>query len=56
MVKALMIQLQHAGVDASSIDRTDRCTFEHEAEFFSHRRDRGITGRLAAMIALLPPI
>lgn len=49
---ALVIQLRCAGVAAESIDRTDRCTFEHNEEFFSHRRDRGITGRLAAMIAL----
>ncbi len=52
MSAALVTQLVRAGINPESIDRTDRCTFTHEAEFFSHRRDRGITGRLAAMIAL----
>lgn len=40
---------------AIQIDTTDRCTVEHEAEFFSHRRDvthRGAqtTGRMASVI------
>lgn len=49
--RAAMMQLQRAGVDADRIDRTDRCTFRDEAEFFSHRRDQGVTGRHAAAIA-----
>jgi polyphenol oxidase len=35
--------LRDAGVDA--IERTDLCTACHQELFFSHRRDRGITGR-----------
>jgi copper oxidase (laccase) domain-containing protein len=31
-------------------DVTDRCTVRDEAEFFSHRRDRGATGRMVAVI------
>jgi purine-nucleoside/S-methyl-5'-thioadenosine phosphorylase / adenosine deaminase len=46
---ALAIQLRKIGVNR--IDATDRCTFAHADEFFSHRRDKGVTGRMAAMIA-----
>ncbi|HEX3358949.1 MAG TPA: peptidoglycan editing factor PgeF [Tepidisphaeraceae bacterium] len=49
--RAITIQLNRAGVLSSQIDATDRCTFRDQAEFFSHRRDRGITGRMAALIA-----
>jgi copper oxidase (laccase) domain-containing protein len=35
-----------------AIDTTDRCTFRDADEFFSHRRDRGITGRMAALIGV----
>jgi YfiH family protein len=47
---ALAIQLRKIGVNR--IDTTDRCTFTHADEFFSHRRDKGVTGRMAAMIAV----
>ena len=36
---------------ADQIDTTDRCTFRDRDEFYSHRRDHGVTGRMAAMIA-----
>ncbi len=49
---ALVIELQNAGVPIQQIDRTDRCTFTHDDEFFSHRRDQGATGRMAAMIGV----
>lgn len=47
-------QLLAAG--ARAVDGTDRCTWEHAGEFFSHRRDvthggRPTTGRMAAVIA-----
>jgi copper oxidase (laccase) domain-containing protein len=45
------IQLIRAGVPADRIDTTDRCTFRDAGEFFSHRRDHGVTGRMAAVIA-----
>ena len=35
--------LREAGCD--SVERLDLCTFCHPELFFSHRRDRGITGR-----------
>jgi purine-nucleoside/S-methyl-5'-thioadenosine phosphorylase / adenosine deaminase len=40
---AAELALRGAGVDA--IDRTDLCTACHPELFFSHRRDRGVTGR-----------
>jgi YfiH family protein len=48
-------QLIRAGVPADRIDTTDRCTFRDAGEFFSHRRDRGVTGRMAAVIAPVAP-
>lgn len=48
---AAKIQLLAAGLPESAIDTTDRCTVTHRDEFFSHRRDHGITGRMAAVIA-----
>lgn len=43
------LQLMDLGVER--IDCSDLCTFAREDEFFSHRRDHGITGRMAAVIA-----
>jgi YfiH family protein len=51
---AIRLQLLSAGVDAARIDMTDRCTFCDRDEFFSHRRDSGITGRMAALISPKP--
>jgi YfiH family protein len=44
-------QLLGCGVSADRIDATDRCTYTDREHFFSHRRDNGITGRMAAVIA-----
>jgi YfiH family protein len=49
---AALMQLVDAGLSPSRIDVTDRCTYRDEGEFFSHRRDEGKTGRLAAVIAI----
>jgi hypothetical protein len=51
LAEAVAEQLVRAGVPGRAIDRTDRCTYEHGEEFFSHRRDHGVTGRMAAVIA-----
>jgi len=48
------LQLKRAGVMSGRIDTTDRCTYRDEVEFFSHRRDKGITGRMAAIISPNP--
>ncbi|HEY2573054.1 MAG TPA: peptidoglycan editing factor PgeF [Verrucomicrobiaceae bacterium] len=48
--EAVRRQLIAAGMSDDRIDRTDRCTHEHREEFYSHRRDAGVTGRMAAVI------
>lgn len=49
--QAIYRQLTSAGVLPERIDTTDRCTFRDSREFYSHRRDQGVTGRMAAVIA-----
>lgn len=48
--RAARIQLLDGGLDERHVDSTDRCTVTHRDEFFSHRRDHGVTGRMAALI------
>jgi YfiH family protein len=48
---AIALQLRAAGVAANHIDISGRCTVRDGDEFFSHRRDRGVTGRMAALIS-----
>jgi YfiH family protein len=45
-------QLTSAGVRAEHIEAHALCTVCHRHRFFSHRGDRGCTGRFAAMLAL----
>lgn len=47
---AVRLQLLRAGLDPSNIDVSDRCTARDADEFYSHRRDNGVTGRMAAII------
>lgn len=47
---AAELQLRRAGVQ--EIDNPRLCTYADAGDFFSHRRDRGVTGRMAALIAL----
>jgi copper oxidase (laccase) domain-containing protein len=42
--------LLNCGIDDKNIWSMDRCTFE--ADFFSYRRDKGVTGRMWGLIAL----
>ncbi|HEX8522230.1 MAG TPA: peptidoglycan editing factor PgeF [Tepidisphaeraceae bacterium] len=49
--QAIRLQLDQLNIRDEHIDITDRCTFRDADEFYSHRRDRGITGRMAAVIA-----
>jgi hypothetical protein len=51
LLESLRRQLLAAGVREGNIDLTDRCTYRDADEFFSHRRDKGISGRMAAVIA-----
>ena len=48
---AIALQLSRAGVPAENIDISNRCTVRDRDEFFSHRRDAGVTGRMAALIS-----
>jgi YfiH family protein len=49
--RAVSLQLMRAGIPAERIDSTDRCTHRDRDEFYSHRRDNGVTGRMAAVIS-----
>jgi len=51
---AAHLQLIAAGLSESRIDVARLCTVSMPKEFFSHRRDRGITGRMAAVIGVKP--
>jgi hypothetical protein len=53
--KAAQMQLIGSGLCPGNIDSTDLCTATRRDEFFSHRRDRGVTGRMAAIIAANGP-
>jgi hypothetical protein len=46
--------LRDAGLAAARIEVLDCCTFERADLFFSHRRDRGRSGRQLAFITLAP--
>jgi YfiH family protein len=50
--KGLAMQLEKAGVRREAIDSTDRCTVRDEGEFYSHRRDNGVTGRMTALVGV----
>lgn len=49
---AARIQLQRAGLASDHIDGEPLCTHANADLFFSHRRDAGRSGRMAAVIAL----
>ena len=48
--RATEVALERAGV--AEIERTDLCTFCNPQLFFSHRRDRGTTGRQGVIAAV----
>jgi YfiH family protein len=48
---AVRLQLLRAGLPPGHVDVSDRCTHRDADEFFSHRRDNGVTGRMAAIIS-----
>jgi YfiH family protein len=50
LAQAAVVQLRRGGLPADLIDTTDLCTYRDADLFFSHRRDKGQTGRMAAMI------
>jgi YfiH family protein len=48
--RSVELALNEAGV--AEVERTDLCTFCHPELFFSHRRDRGLTGRQGVIAAV----
>lgn len=50
--KACVKDMLDSGIIAGNITLSDLCTFENERLFFSHRRDKGQTGAMAAAISL----
>ena len=46
------IALTEAGVRDCNITDDESCTFTQESRFFSHRRDRGNTGAMAAFVSI----
>ncbi|MGQ0628414.1 MAG: peptidoglycan editing factor PgeF [Phycisphaerales bacterium] len=48
--RALRVQLERAGV--AVVEACGGCTVSQPGLYFSHRRDRGVTGRMAALIGV----
>ncbi len=53
LVGAIKQQLRQCGI--TRIEGGELCTFANAGDFFSHRRDHGITGRMAAIIRPVCP-
>lgn len=52
LIALVRTQLESVGVPNASVDDVGGCTYSDAANFFSHRRDRGRTGRhLSAIVA-----
>ena len=52
---AAAVQFVEAGIRPESITLMNACTYENRQHFFSHRRDKGLTGSMAAYIKLIQP-
>ena len=52
---AAAVQFVEAGIRPESITLMNACTYENRQHFFSHRRDKGRTGSMAAYIKLIQP-
>ncbi len=52
---AAAAQFLEAGIHPENITLVDVCTYEDPARLYSHRRDQGQTGGMAAFLQLLPP-
>ncbi len=50
--KANQLQLQEIGILPQHIEISELCTYQHVDQFYSHRAERGITGRNAALLML----
>jgi len=49
--RAACLQVAREGLPSTSIHACGRCTATEPAQFFSHRRDAGLTGRMLSVIA-----
>jgi hypothetical protein len=49
---ALREHLIACGASPGAIDMLAQCTFSNPERFFSHRRERGMTGRMAGFIGM----
>ena len=50
---AALIQLLEAGLLPEHISSMDLCTYKEEQLFFSHRRDKGVTGAMSGFMQLI---
>ena len=55
LAKLVSLQLRDAGVPEAAIDDVGGCTYSEAAHFFSHRRERGKTGRHLSVIVARSP-
>jgi YfiH family protein len=51
--EACALDMLESGIEAQHITVSGLCTFEYPDLFFSHRRDNGKTGAMAAVIELI---
>jgi YfiH family protein len=50
--KANEQQLLHFGLTKENVEISDLCTVENNNTFFSHRKEKGVTGRMMAVIGI----
>ena len=50
--KANQLQLEEIGLLRAHIEVSELCTYQHVDKFYSHRAERGVTGRNAAVLML----
>ena len=50
--KACVTDMLAAGLKKQNITLSDLCTYDNPRLFYSHRRDKGVTGAMAAVIML----
>jgi len=48
-------QLIDFGLTNNNIEISDFCTVENNNTFFSHRKEKGVTGRMMAVIGMTLP-
>lgn len=51
--KIIVKQLEETGIKSENIETSNLCTFGEEGLFFSHRRDKGKTGRMFGVIGFV---